>query len=179
MSKEQWVDIAGYRGLYQISNDGHIESCRQGRWKRMCFTLTRDGYLRVSLRLDGGRKTYCVHRLVAEAFIGPAPDNYETNHLDGNKLNNAVENLEWVTHTENLAHAERLGLMNRACGAKNGNSKLTVKQVQVIRHTYAQGKKTQAKIATMFGVSQAHVSEIVHCRVWRHIQGSTHKAVVL
>ena len=179
MSKEQWVDVAGYEGLYRVSSLGYIQSHHQGRWKRLHPFLSRSGYLRISFYLNGQETMYYVHRCVADTFLGPAPDNHQTNHLDGNKLNNAVGNLQWVTPTENLVHAERLGLMNHPRGEKHRSSKLTAKEVRAIRHAYTKGVNTQADIAVMFGVGQQHISNIVNHRSWRQLQKSTEEAVVL
>ena len=105
-SMEEWRDIPGYECLYKVSNLGRIK--RNGRLKT--FRLDRGGYLTVWLCKDSEQKNYKVHRLVAQAFI-PNPNNKLTvNHIDGYKQNNAVENLEWATHSENIIHANKTGL---------------------------------------------------------------------
>ena len=93
--KEEWRDIKGYEGRYQVSSFGRIYSCYSG----ICLKIhTReDGYTRVSLYKNNRYKSFLVHRLVAEAFISN-PNNYtQVNHKDENKQNNRVENLEWCT----------------------------------------------------------------------------------
>lgn len=108
--KEEWRDIKGYEGRYQISSTGLVKSLnyhREGRDKILSFNKSaKNGYLYVAL-CNGSGKIKCgkPHRLVAEHFI-PNPDNKPyVNHKDGNKHNNNVENLEWVTPLENNLHA--------------------------------------------------------------------------
>lgn len=103
---EQWQDIPGYEGLYQVSTLGRIKSNRSIK----SLHIDKGGYLTVWLCKDSIQKNYKAHRLVALAFI-PNPENKATvNHIDGNKQNNCVENLEWATHSENINHANRTGL---------------------------------------------------------------------
>lgn len=103
MENEIWKDIKGYEGLYKISNYGRIYSYYSK--KLLKTTLCNGGYLRGHLYKNTKVKAFLVHRLVAKAFI-PNPENKpEVNHIDGNKKNNNVENLEWVTSKENMEHA--------------------------------------------------------------------------
>lgn len=118
--EEVWKDIQGYEGIYQISNLGRAKSlerlipCAYGMRKIpekiMKPALNTDGYWRVKLIKGELKKNRKVHRLVAEAFI-PNPEGKRcVNHIDGNKNNNCVDNLEWVTHKENMEHAAENGL---------------------------------------------------------------------
>lgn len=105
-------------------------------------------------------KCFKIHRLVAEAFI-PNPENKpQVNHIDGNKLNNSVENLEWVTHSENIQHAFDTGLANALVGTNNSLSKLTNEQVLFIRQNY--GLITKRKLATMFNVGMTTIHSVAH-----------------
>lgn len=116
---EEWRDIEGYEGLYQISDFGNVKALAKswisgkGLVKSIPDTILKlsirkNGYLRITL--NNPIKTFQVHRLVAEAFI-PNPENKpEVNHKDGNKLNNHKDNLEWNTSSENLKHAIDNGL---------------------------------------------------------------------
>lgn len=105
--QEIWKDIKGYEGIYQVSNLGKVKSLNYKRGKHekeIKQALNSRGYLEVGL-FNGKVKTHRVHRLVAQTFI-PNPENKdEVNHIDGNKKNNTVNNLEWNTSKENIHHA--------------------------------------------------------------------------
>lgn len=119
--EEIWKDIEGYEGKYQVSNLGRVKSL-----KRKCNVLNgyrtvnekilnlnknRYGYVTVNLSKNNKNKICTIHRLVATAFI-PNPENKpQVNHIDGNKTNNIVENLEWVSKEENMQHAVNTGLL--------------------------------------------------------------------
>ena len=105
---EIWKDVEGWEGLYKVSNTGRVKSLQLRKGILKPF-MTPDGYLRIGL-YDGKnkrRKTILVHRLVARAFLPSPPKKLkvEINHVDGDKENNYVENLEWVTHADNMRHA--------------------------------------------------------------------------
>lgn len=107
--KEEWRDIPGYEGRYQISNLHRVKSLpkRTRKGERLMFPkISTAGYLTVGLFDKEGKKHTCqVHRLIAEAFI-PNPESKPcVNHIDGDKRNNSIENLEWVTYKENTGHA--------------------------------------------------------------------------
>lgn len=111
--QEIWKDIEGYEGLYQVSNLGNVKSLNYRNMKKPHLLkpkVTHDGYYRLNLCKDGILKSRTIHILVARAFI-PNPDNKpQVNHIDGNKQNNCVSNLEWVTGKENIRHAIDTGL---------------------------------------------------------------------
>ena len=114
---EQWKDIEGYEGRYQVSNLGRVKSLpilkRNGNgyyWtkeKIRRLKINEDGYQAITLVENSKFKTYTIHRLVATAFI-ENPNNYsEVNHIDEIKTNNRVDNLEWCTHAYNLEYGSR------------------------------------------------------------------------
>lgn len=121
-TSEIWVDIIGYEGLYQISNNGAVK-CLPKSWhirrggtatckeKIKATFLSRGGYELVQLKNRGRHRNFSVHRLVAIHFIENPNSKLEVNHIDGNKLNNHVCNLEWVTPKENMSHAYKIGLL--------------------------------------------------------------------
>ncbi len=109
---EEWKDIKGYEGLYQISNLGRVKSLPKVRDlyfrtdERILALSTHKGYLQVGLHKNNKRKLYRVHRLVAETFI-PNPNNYkEVNHKDCNKQNNYIDNLEWCDRKYNVSYSK-------------------------------------------------------------------------
>ena len=110
MTEEIWKDIKGYEGLYQVSNLGRVKSLakKAGTSNRsekiIKKNITRYGYYLNTLSKDGVVSYKSTHRLVAQAFI-PNPQNKPTvNHIDGNRINNNVNNLEWCTQRENIIH---------------------------------------------------------------------------
>ena len=107
---EEWRDIEGYEGLYQVSNLSRVRSLnynKTGQIKELSYAKRR-GYLGVTLYKNGKPKTFTVHRLVARMFI-PNPNNYpQVNHKDENKINNNVSNLEWCTVLYNNCYGTRL-----------------------------------------------------------------------
>lgn len=124
MNNEIWKPIKGYEGIYEVSNLGRIKSLERKVYADFKFGKTRtykerilkpgivNGYQQVKLR-DNSNKIVYVHRLVAETFINN-PNNYKTiNHIDGNKQNNCVDNLEWCTQKENVRHAWETGLVDK------------------------------------------------------------------
>ena len=103
---ETWKAIAGYEGLYQVSNLGRVKSLWYGKEKILKPGKNTWGYLLVSLCKDGHTKQTYVHRLVSEAFI-PNPNNLETvNHKDEVKTNNVASNLEWMSREDNVAYSQ-------------------------------------------------------------------------
>ena len=120
--KEIWKDIKGYEGLYQISNLGNVKKLINNKYMAISKDL---GYETVKLtNKNGNRRHLFLHRIIADVFI-PNPNNYKiVNHIDCNKFNNNIKNLEWCTQKENVKHAWKNNLCERtkkAC-AKNGKN---------------------------------------------------------
>ena len=123
--KEEWLDVVGYEGLYEVSNIGRVRSCdrvvksapkvgsRIAKGQDRSLALNGYGYLAVSLWKDGKRLTNRVHTLVAKAFLGDCPNSYDVNHKDGVKTNNCVANLEYCSRSENIKHAYAIGLRGK------------------------------------------------------------------
>jgi hypothetical protein len=115
----KWADVIGYEGLYEVSTDGRIRTVQHvtnGHTipsKELAVSIYKSQrYARVRLYKDGKSKDILVHRIVAETFI-PNPENKpQVNHIDGNRTNNRVDNLEWCTQAENNRHAIDNGLQN-------------------------------------------------------------------
>lgn len=111
---EIWKKVKGWEDLYEVSNTGKVRSIRTGKLR--VFDINNCGYERIVFYNGEYKERIFVHRLVAETFI-PNPQNKpQVNHIDGNKSNNSVENLEWCTQMENEIHAIKNGLKGNWCG---------------------------------------------------------------
>jgi len=175
--KEHWLPIKNWETVYEVSNLGRVRRIKDGirggkAGTIMSLSPDKDGYLQV--RLSNGlknRRNGKVHRLVVEVFIGIIPDGYVVNHLDGNKANNVISNLEIATHSQNQLHAYRVlkrpVVSNK--GEAAGRAKLSNEQVVEIRQRYAEGDVSQQFLANQFGISQWVVSAIVRRMIWTHI----------
>ena len=105
--KEEWRDVKGYNGLYQVSNYGRIKSFKRKKIKILFPSISNRGYLRLGLT-KVNRKTFCIHRLVAQAFIKNIKNKPYINHIDNDPKNNYSKNLEWCNQKENLIHYFKL-----------------------------------------------------------------------
>lgn len=104
-SKEVWKDIAGYEGIYQVSNKGYVRNITKKPHRVLKNFADKKGYLMVKLYKNGTKSTKKVHRLVAFAFIPLVEGKTQINHIDGDKQNNVVENLEWADNSDNQKHS--------------------------------------------------------------------------
>ena len=184
MGAEIWKPIEGYEGYYEVSDMGRVRGLdrvttdRRGiQQRRLGRVLTpwyqgRPGrkYPWVDLRSDGKRTRSSIHRLVTAAFIGPYPDGKEVNHKNGITTDNHLENLEYVTHSENIRHAiDTLGATLGQAGEDHHNAKLSAKQVCNIRSRYASGGVTQQELANQNDVAVMTVNDILCSRTWNHL----------
>lgn len=155
---EQWKEIEGFEGRYEVSDEGNVRSLLGIEPKLMKPGMHNSGYLYVILSVgDGTSKNVLVHRLVAEAFV-PNPENKpDVNHKDGNKQNPCAYNLEWVTKSENMYHAYSSGIRDKNCteGAVNANRR-KVKCVET-----GQEFRSMADADRFLGCSLGQVSNIV------------------
>lgn len=145
---------------YIITKDGKIISLKNNKKYEIKGYIDRYGYRRVFLYIDGKRVKYFVHRLVAQTYLDNPNNLPQVNHIDGNKLNNCVDNLEWCTPKENIQHAIRIGLRTK-------KGKLTEKQVKEIKNSFNQ--KSMREIAKMYGVSLECIKHIHAGHTWRNI----------
>lgn len=172
--QEQWKPVRGFEGYYSVSNTGRVrrewvDSYGKSGSHPIKSYITKLGYPMLHLMRDGKRTTAHVHRLMMEAFAWPPPEpNYEVNHKDGNRANNALENLEWVSKSEN--HKHRFSVLGQipTRGSRHGFATFTENQVLEIRKLYAEGM-TQAELARKFKTNPVYVHHIVHRHTWRHI----------
>ena len=130
--------------------------------------LDRYGYLRCNLYFKGDYKTPTIHRLVAMAFI-PNPDNKpQVNHIDGDKLNNHVSNLEWVTNEENISHGYSMGLLEGKSGEENPSSTITEEDVIQICDMLESGISSIG-IHRKLDISISIIEHIKYRNTWKHI----------
>lgn len=176
MQIEQWRAIDGWEG-YEVSNHGRVRCFKPRGYNRPRLSIphVKTTHLSVwgypEVRLHSGDKTrkFRVHRLVAEAFI-PNPHLLpEVNHKDGNKQNNCVGNLEWITRSQNMSHAYEKGLASRMRGERNGHVKLTRQDIVSIKRKWSTGKHLQKDLAHQYGVARTTISAVVNNYNWTHI----------
>lgn len=165
---ENWKPIPEYEGVYEISNLGRVKSLpRNGTVKHEKIVAqkhTHLGRLEVGLNKRDKKKMFLVHRLVAKVFIENPENKPCVNHIDGNPLNNKVENLEWCTHSENMKHAFRTGLHSLR-GDKHNNRKLNSSDVAYIRFL-GKLKIAHEDIAFAFGVCRPNITLILNNKIW-------------
>lgn len=164
---EIWKPIASTNGNYEISNVGNVRSTNRTIKSKKGFKTYKGkilrkgrhsaGYFVVNIRENDRIKQKYVHRLVAEAFIGPANSLF-INHKDCNKTNNIVANLEYVTHAGNLLHAFKSGI-------KVGKTKLNALQRKEIKALRKQGFLLH-EIAALYNMSESGISEVVRGTTW-------------
>lgn len=180
---EIWKPVNGFEDEYEVSNLGRVRSLDRiqhrsngfvdcdfhikGQLLKPYITGKNEGYYTVAMK----GKNIKVHRIVAEAFLPMIEGKNEVNHIDGNKHNNVVSNLEWVTALENSRHALITGL--KRSGERALNSKLSDSDVLEIRREYRKGdSKFGAKpLARLYGVSSTSIRDIVNNRKWRFVNG--------
>lgn len=169
-TKIEWATVPGHPH-YRVSNRGDIESCAQRiglgkgngtkvvqgtEWRSKKPSLDAHGYLVTTL----GRKAKVgIHQLVLLAFVGPAPTGTECRHLDGNPVNNQLENLAWGTPAENNADQVQHG--TRVKGERHPQAKVSDIDRAAIKQRYAAGEKQKA-LANEFGLTQSTISYLVN-----------------
>lgn len=168
---EEWRPVVGYEDLYSISSLGRVRRDAPnpigggGAGRILRPAANTGGYLQVGLSCANRKRSITVHRLVCTAFFGARPNGYQSNHKDGNKANNAVANLEYVTPKQNTRHAIDLGLSNQS-GEANHEAKLTEDQVRLIRQSPAPHRV----LAQKFHVSDTEIF-LVRCSLrWAHVK---------
>jgi hypothetical protein len=186
---ETWYPVVGWEGIYEVSDLGTIRSVdrileSKSRWggtKHVAFRgrlitpiyisrAQRNGYYGVMLAHNNRRNRVLIHQVVMRAFVGEPPVGKEVNHRNGDKSDNRLVNLEYVTKSENCQHRFNvLGHHGSQRGEKSWNAKLTEIQVHDIRERYAAGCITQQEIADTYGVTASLISMIVNRKSWSHI----------
>jgi len=173
---EEWRIIEEFSN-YAISNMGRVKRIKKtGRNTKVGHILkqrkNRCGYMYTSMCKDGKRTSKTIHRLVLKTFIGY--NDLDCNHIDGDKTNNKLENLEYCTKSKNMIHAYENGLEISVKGEKHGRSKLKEDEVWLIKRIldsdlFRDKKITQDFISKMFKVSFGTISKIKRGVLWSHI----------
>ena len=176
MDNEIWADVRRFEDKYQISNTGILRSKKTGLHLKPQTGGCPYYYFMFydeNVRSKQKRVKVMLHRLIAEHFIPNPYFRKEVNHKDGDKLNCAIDNLEWVTKSENSLHAVRTGLSNptfgiegSTAGENNVNAKLNWDKVKEIRRIFVEEGKTYTEIAKQFDVSYNTVREVVVGTKW-------------
>lgn len=173
---ERWLPIAEYPG-YEVSSHGRVRSLefRNGKTRmrrriplvmRHTFSGSDRSRPAVSLCRDGIVRTRQIARLVLEAFIGPCPKGMECSHLNGNPVDNRVENLAWMTHRDNIGMKELHGTSQR--GERGGRAVVSDDDVREIRRLRAQGLRI-IELAAIYGICESQASNIARRLQWTHI----------
>ena len=174
---ERWLPVVGYEGLYEVSSFGRVRSLDGAkanghpRHGKVISTPLSMGYPCFNLCREGSQVQVRVHRIVAEAFLGPSPDGSETvNHKNFDRTDNRPENLEWLSHGDNMRHAHATGrcAANRVYTSGEDYRRLAPETVREIRRMYSAGFRI-TQLAHRFGISRPHVSRIVHGKVWKNL----------
>lgn len=175
---ERWKPIEGYEGLYEISSLGRIKCIPHKVPTKFGAMRTTPAMIKgvrpvagrgvkyciVSLSKHGIKKTFYVHRLVLQTFVGAAPPGTECCHNNGNPTDNRLENLRWDTKAANGADRERHGRGFK--GARNPNARLTPKDVEIIRYLSSERGACAAELARVFGVRRQQIAMIIDRKSW-------------
>jgi hypothetical protein len=179
---EKWKTIPGF-SRYQASTTGELRSLNyknSGKIKELKPAIGNDGYLKTMLQDDHGNyKSLNVHTFIALAYYGPKPEGFEIDHLDCDKQNNRLMNLEYVTRGENMRRGYANGLISLPSGEDHHSAKLTADQVAEIReyvknnstrradgHLQGYGRKA---LAEKYGITEGHLKDIINRRrdIWK------------
>lgn len=157
---------------YLASRCGQIISKRGYEEKTLKPCKHSAGYQHVNIKREDGRfRTSLIHRLVLEAWVGPCPVGAVTNHKNGDKTDNRLENLEYCSQSENMAHACRMGLSPKPPTRRGTNApkaKLCEQEVLALRELAAKGA-TIKDLASAFGITPSTASKIVLRQTWKHL----------
>jgi len=171
---EEWRPVVGWEGVYSISNLGEIRRTKpssQSRYKNIIGERMTKGYVRFNLVDVTRQERVMAHRVVLSAFVGPCPTGHECNHKNGKRDDNRLENLEWVTPSNNTRHAWNSlpnKRKNQPRGEKSPNARFFERDVREIRRRCDSGESVRG-VARSLGASRCAVGNIAKRISWRHI----------
>ena len=156
--------IPGFEG-YSVTSAGQVYSHKQSKFLKPC--KRNDGYLNIGLTVGGVRKRCLVHRLIALAFLGKS--DLDVNHINGIKYDNRLENLEYLSHADNIRHGFLAGLYDGRILDKTWNAKLTIADVKQIKDLHYSGNMSQRYLARLYGVGKSTINSIFIGRNWKGV----------
>lgn len=179
--EEDWKEIKGYEGKYLISSLGRVYILERkikdskGRFRSLKGKIAKqatslNGYKFVGLTSNNVRKIHYIHRLVSEHFIEREKNKEWVNHIDGDKTNNNIDNLEWCTPSENIKHAYDNNLNVHFKGVSFPLSKLDDDKVKEIRISYSSNRKNRKQLADKYNVSAGTIAKVVNNETWKHVE---------
>jgi len=171
---ENWRPILGFEGYYEISDQGRVRSLPRPNNRNPDYHRarvlrpgrSRSRYFTVGLKVGGVETRRYIHRMVLEAFVGPARPDQEARHIDGTRVNNQLANLAWGTRKENAG--DRVAHGTHPVGSRNGFAKLKETDIPGIRAAHAAGISPSA-IARRFDVHRMTIVCITKGRTWTHV----------
>ncbi len=175
-STEQWRDVIGYEGHYQVSDQGRVRSLKKGKQRIRALAFTPNFYPTLCLCKDGKCKTFPVHILVLTAFVGPCPPGMECRHFpDNDRWNCKLDNLMWGTRKENAHDRIYQGTTGRGLvrpdlsGTRHYKAVLNDDKVRQLRKMWKTGAYTRSQLAKAFGVTTSTARAVVIGLTWKHI----------
>jgi len=180
MQTEIWKPVKGYESYYEVSNEGNIRTIEriiklpthQYLKKQKLLTQFKDnrGYFHVKLYNGNGKcKSLTTHRIVALTFLNNPKELIEVNHIDHNKHNNCLSNLEWITRSDNIKHSYICRDPKTYKGSGNKNSKLIEEEVINIRKEYKNTKTTYKQLSNKYNVGITLIGYIINNKIWNHV----------
>lgn len=182
-TEEIWKAIPGFEGYYEASTLGQIRGVDRtvtalNRWGSiterrlkgrvlLTYPHSAGGYRMSCLTKDGKHCMDTTHAYVAATFLGPRPEKHDVNHIDGNKANNRVDNLEYTTRKGNMGHAQDTGLWDNR-GEKNGQAKATESQI-LAAHADMVAGATISKAAAANGLTVGQLTKVRSGKKWQHL----------
>lgn len=168
--KEKIINLYGMN--YLVREDGKIFSTNKfdenGNPVEIKQRLNPDGYLTITIGLTHIRRSRTVHKIIADAFIPTNDKTLEVDHIDNNRLNNHLSNLQWITHAENVSKIPFERKSNARRGSKNGRAKLNEQDITVIRRMYKDGMNIM-QIAKEFKCGWTTISHVVKGETWVNV----------
>ena len=179
MKNEEWRDVVGYEGLYQVSDQGRVKSLERKlpHWRGgeriqkeriLKPKIDRDGYLQLNLYAGGKRKTLTVHRLVCQAFHENPDNKPQINHINEDKTDNRACNLEWCTCKQNINHGSRNERLGKALEKPIGQYKLDGQLIKVWPSTAIVERQTGFSRGSIWGVANGRHKQ-AYGYIWKYI----------